>query len=218
MKCSAPWDWRIAYRARGSPSPIGAESCLRYDARSSASCHLIWLCLITAWTIPRCSSWTIRVLSIGFLDITSSHAAWNRPISTASGNWYSNRFTYDPPCWMDKAMRPSSPKRRPPSVLLSHNSMAPPSPTLHLSTLPISHSQQFLPLSHPQFFSTTTMSTPGFLPPGLLLSSTPIEFLFLFLVANSSLGWVCREIWVWFWEYLLIHGCILIEIREAPTP
>ena len=111
-----------------------------------------------------------------------------------------------------------SPKRRPPSVLLSHNSMAPPSPTLHLSTLPISHSQQFLPFSHPQFFSPTTLLTPRFLPPGLLLGSTPIEFLFLFLVANLSLGWVCREIRVWFWEYLLIHGCILIEIREAPTP
>ena len=116
-----------------------------------------------------------------------------------------------------------SPKRKPPSVLLSHNSTAPPlrhhpSPALHLSALPISHSQQFLPLSHPQFFSPTTLSTLGFLPPGLLLGSTPIKFLFLFLVANSSLGWVCREIRVWFWEYLLIHGCILIEIREAPTP
>ena len=81
-----------------------------------------------------------------------------------------------------------SPKRKPPSVLLSHNSTAPPSPALHLSALPISHSQQFLPLSHPQFFSPTTLSTLGFLPPGLLLGSTPIKFFFLFLVANSSLG------------------------------
>ncbi|KAF3963386.1 hypothetical protein CMV_012223 [Castanea mollissima] len=45
--------------------------------------------------------------------------------------------------------------------LLRHH----PSPALHLSALPISHSQQFLPLSHPQFLSPTTLSTPGFLPP-----------------------------------------------------
>ena len=63
-----------------------------------------------------------------------------------------------------------------------------PSPALHLSTLLISHSQQFVPLSHPQFFFPTTLSTPRFLPPGLLLGSTPIKFFFLFLVANSSLG------------------------------
>ena len=47
--------------------------------------------------------------------------------------------------------------------------------------------------------------------------STPIEFLFLFLVTKLSLEWVCREIQVLVWEYLLIHGCILIEIREAPN-
>ena len=63
-----------------------------------------------------------------------------------------------------------------------------PSPALHLLALPISHSQQFLSLSHPQFFSPTTLSTPGFLLLGLMLGSTPIEFLFLFLVANLSLG------------------------------
>ncbi|KAM4086022.1 hypothetical protein ACJW30_10G071200 [Castanea mollissima] len=45
--------------------------------------------------------------------------------------------------------------------LLRHH----PPPALHLSALPISHSQQFLPLSHPQFLSPTTLSTPGFLPP-----------------------------------------------------
>ena len=91
-----------------------------------------------------------------------------------------------------------------------------PSPALYLLALPISHSQQFLPLSPLQFFSPTTLLIPRFLPLGLLLGSTLIEF--LFLVANLSLGWVCREIQVWFWEYLLIHGCILIEIKEAPTP
>ena len=68
-------------------------------------------------------------------------------------------------------------------LLRHHASLA-----LHLSALPISHSQQFLPLSHPQFFSPTTLFTLGFLPLGLLLGSSPIEFLFLFLVANSSLG------------------------------
>ena len=63
-----------------------------------------------------------------------------------------------------------------------------PSLALHLLALPISPSQHFLPLSHPQFFSPITLLTPGFLPSSLLLGSTPIKFLFLFLVANLSLG------------------------------
>ena len=97
--------------------------------------------------------------------------------------------------------------------LLRHH----PSLDLYLSVLPISHSQNF----SPSLTLSSSLPQPCWhldLYHRVLLGSTPIEFLFLLLVANLSLWWVCREIQVWFSEYLLIHGCILIEIREAPTP
>ena len=134
-----------------------------------------------------------------------------RPLSAIPP--HTNRNSTAPTSVQNAGHQQSSPSTQRLHLLWHH-----PSPALYLSGLPISRSQQFLPLSHPQFFSPTTLLTPEFLPPGFLLGSTPIEFLFLFLVANLSLGWVCSEIRVWFWEYLLKHGCILIEIREAPTP
>ncbi|KAL4598267.1 hypothetical protein ACB092_11G048900 [Castanea dentata] len=73
--------------------------------------------------------------------------------------------------------------------LLRHH----PSPALYLSALPISHSQQFLPLSNPQFFSPTTLLTPGFLPPGLYVKTIPLAAQMLDVRRNQKLEMIRVE-------------------------
>ena len=78
-----------------------------------------------------------------------------------------------------------SPKRKPPAVLLSHNSTAPPSPappfsrSIFVSATHLSLTK-FLPLSHPQFFSPTTLLTLGSLPPSFVGFYPYRIFIFIF--------------------------------------